>query len=348
MGDFQLFDLNTIQHIWFTAFVILVTGYVILDGFDLGTGIIHLFIKKDEERRLALNSIGPVWDGNEVWLVTAGGALFAGFPAIYATICSAFYLPIMLLLAGIIFRGVAIEFRSKQSALWWRTLWDTLFSCASLVIAFMLGTVAGALIQGIPLDAEGEFIGTFTDFIHPYSLLLGLFAIALFAMHGLLFLLMKTEGSFHDHLRKLAHPAMIQFILLYALTTTATLIYQSHMAQAFKERPYFFLIAGLHILTIANIPRLIHQGRDGLAFIFSSLNIIFLMVLFAIGTYPIVVRATNDPAALSLTIFNSSSTSETLHILLLIAGIGIPLVLAYTISIYYIFRGKVKLDSHSY
>ncbi len=337
-----------LQFIWFTLFVVLVTGYAILDGFDLGVGMLHLFSTKDEERRLMLNSIGPVWDGNEVWLVTAGGALFAGFPAIYATICTAFYAPIMLLLSGLIFRAVAIEFRSKRPSALWRWTWDVLFSLASLIIAFGLGLVLGNLIRGIPLDAEGEYAGGFLNLLNPFSLLVGLLTVSLFVMHGAIYILMKTEGAFHDKMRAYVNPTIILFIMVYAITTVATLIYQPHMAEAIKHRPVFFAIALINMLAIANIPREINHGKDGFAFISSCVNIVCLLALYAVGSYPNVLRALDGPEAYNLTIFNSSSSPKTLEILLLIAMIGVPLVVSYTLAIYWIFRGKVKLDSSSY
>jgi cytochrome d ubiquinol oxidase subunit II len=337
-----------LEFIWFTAFVILLTGYAILDGFDMGVGMLHLFSKKDEERRLMINSIGPIWDGNEVWLVTGAGALFAGFPDIYATIFSAFYIPLMALLCVLIFRAVAIEFRSKQPMLWWRWMWDVLFSLASLFIAFLLGVLLGDLIRGIPLDQHKEFIGDISDLIHPYAIMMGVFTVALFSMHGSIFLMMKTEGELHDKLRLRVNPAIIFFIITYAIVTFATLIYMPHMVEALRDRPSFFLIAIVNMLVIANIPRLINKGMDGWAFIYSCLNIMCLMALYGIGTYPNVVRAINDPAGLSLNIYNSASSQKTLEILILIALIGVPLVISYTIAIYWIFRGKVRLDSTSY
>lgn len=343
-----MFDLTSLQFIWFTIFVILLTGYALLDGFDLGVGMLHLFSKSDEERRLMLNSIGPVWDGNEVWLVTAGGALFAGFPPIYATLCSAFYLPMMILLSGLIFRAVAIEFRSKHSSHIWRWSWDILFSLASLIIALALGIVLGNLIRGLPLDSEGEFMGTLTSLLQPYALLVSVMTIALFGLHGALYILMKTEGELHDKLRAWINPIMIFFIIAYGVTTLATLIYQPHMIEAINQRPVFFIIAILNMLFIANIPREVHAKRDGRAFISSCLNIVCLFALFAIGTYPNAVRALNNPEQLSLTIYNSSSSETTLQILLLIAVIGVPLVLSYTTIIYWIFKGKVTLDNTSY
>lgn len=336
-----------LEFIWFTVFVILITGYALLDGFDLGVGILHLFSKKDEERRVMLNSIGPIWDGNEVWLVTAGGALFAGFPEVYATLCSAFYLLVMLLLSGIIFRAVAIEFRSKQPMAWWRWMWDIFFSMASFIIAFGLGVVIGNLIQGIPLDASKEFIGDFYSLIHPYSLMMGVLTVLLFTMHGCIFLLLKTEGTLHEKVRGWVNPSIICFIMAYAIATVATLIYQPHMTEAIKDNWVYFLIAVINMFAIANIPREVHLNNDFRAFASSCVNIICLFILYGIGTFPVVIRAINDPAN-SLTIFNSASSQQTLSILLLIAIIGVPLVLSYTFVIYWVFRGRVKMDSHSY
>ncbi|MCE5319264.1 MAG: cytochrome d ubiquinol oxidase subunit II [Parachlamydia sp.] len=337
-----------LEFIWFSAFVLLIIGYAVLDGFDLGVGMLHLFSTKDQERRLMLNSIGPVWDGNEVWLVTAGGALLAGFPDVYATVFSAFYTPLMGLLAALIFRAVAIEFRSKQPMAWWRWTWDILFSLGSLLIAMILGIVIGNLIRGISLDGHKEFTGTLYDLFSPYALLLGVTSTALFLMHGAIYLMLKTEGEFHEKMRRFVNPTIIFFIMCYAIATVATLIYMTHMTATIKERPIFFLIALINMFAIANIPREIYHGNDGRAFIASCVNIVCLLALFGIGTYPNVVRAINDPENLSLNIWNSASSVKTLEILLLIAIIGIPMVVTYTISIYWIFRGKVKLDATSY
>lgn len=333
---------------WFIIFVVLLTGYAILDGFDLGVGILHLFAKNDTDRRIMLNSIGPVWDGNEVWLVTAGGALFAGFPDIYATITSAFYIPVMLLLFGIIFRAVAIEFRSKRQSLLWRRTWDFAFFLGSLLIALILGAAVGNLIRGIPLDATKEFTGTLLDILNPYALLVGIFAVSLFAMHGAIYILMKTEGDLHLEMRVKSVTCIIIYIVLYAITTMATLIYMPHMVHIIQDRPYLFLIGIANILLVANIPREIYYGRDVRAFISSCLNIVCLLALYGIGTYPDVVRSTVNPEQFSLTIYNAASSKKTFENLFLIAFIGMPLVIAYTTAIYFIFRGKVKMDTHSY
>lgn len=340
--------LTNLEFTWACVVLLLLTGYAILDGFDLGVGMLHLFSKKDEERRIMLNTIGPVWDGNEVWLVTAGGAIFAGFPDVYATLCTAFYAPIMLLLTGLIFRAVAIEFRSKQPMAWWRWSWDLMFSFASFVIALGLGVVMGNMIRGIPLDEHKEFIGDWNHLIDPYSLLVGIMTVALFTMHGAIYVLMKTEGELHDKIKRRINPAIIFFIMCYAITTMATLIYLPHMADKIRERPVFFLIGLINMFAIANIPREIQRGNNGWAFLSSCLNIFCLMALYAIGTAPNLVRAINDPDNLSLTMANSASSLLTLEILIFIAFIGIPIVCAYTFSVYWIFKGKVRLESTSY
>lgn len=340
-------DLETLQVIWFGGVLLLFAGYAILDGFDLGVGIIHLFAKKDSDRRVMLNAIGPVWDGNEVWLVTAGGALFATFPEAYATLFSTFYTGVMLLLCGLIFRAVAIEFRSKQPMGWWRLGWDVLFSLASLVITFALGLVLGNVVQGMPLDSSHAYTGSFTDFLNPYALSVGLLTIALFAMHGAIYILMKTDGELHDRIRGWINPLMIFFIIVYASVTMATLIFLPHMTEAFRNRPELFVLGIGNMLAIANIPREVTRGKDGMAFISSSVAILFLVAIFAVGIFPYLIRASNAVEN-SLTIFNSSSSVATLTNVLMVALLGTPLVVAYTAGIYWIFRGKVTLDTHSY
>lgn len=230
---------------------------------------------------------------------------------------------------------------------WWRSMWDILFSFASFVIAIGLGAVMGNLITGIPLDANGEYQGTLLDLIKPYTLLMGALTASLFLMHGTIFALMKTEGPFHDKIRKAVNPTIILFIMLYAITTVTTLIYYPHMGETIKERPAFFLVALINMFAIANIPREINFGRDGRAFLSSCFNIVCLLALYGIGSYPDVLMASNDPS-LSLTIYNSASSKKTLEILHIIALIGVPMVISYTIAIYWIFRGKVRLDSMSY
>lgn len=224
--------LTDLQIIWFILVGVLFSGYAILDGFDLGTGALQLFIKGDENRRLTLNAVGPVWDGNEVWLITGGGALFAAFPYVYASVFSGFYLAFMLLLLTLIFRAVSIEFRSKQPMKWWRRGWDTTFSISSLLAALLIGVAMGNVTKGIPLDDQGNFTGTFLSLLNPYSVLLGLTTVALFAMHGGIYLLMKTQGSLQEQIKKLLRPCVIIFTVLIILHGAATLLYVPHVAAA--------------------------------------------------------------------------------------------------------------------
>jgi len=338
------FDYNTI---WFILIGVLLAGYAILDGFDLGVGSLHLFVKDDTERRILINSIGPVWDGNEVWLVTGGGALFAAFPHVYATVFSGFYTAFMLLLFGLIFRAVAIDFRSKRPSKKWRQTWDVAFSVASIAIAFLMGVALGNIVTGIPLTADKEFYGSFFSLITPYTLLVGITTVALFMMHGAIYLTMKTEGELQNKVRGWVNNTIIFFVISYVTATMATLIYYPHMVNHFKAEPLLFLVAVLNMLAIANIPREIHHGKEFKAFLSSCASIIALLGLFAIGLFPKIVYSFPNPEN-SLTIYNAASSQKTLRIMLIIALIGIPFVLAYTISIYWIFRGKVKIDSMSY
>jgi len=342
--NFDALDLNTV---WFLLIGVLFTGYAMLDGFDLGVGALHLFTKTDEERRVMLNAIGPVWDGNEVWLVTGGGALFAAFPNVYATVFSGFYLAFVLLLVALIFRAVAIEFRSKQPMRWWRQMWDIGFSAGSILSSLLIGVAMGNIAWGIPLDERGEFAGTFWSLLHPYSLLLGVTTLALFTMHGAIYALLKTAGPLHDRLRGWVRNGMIFFIVCYAVTTMATLLYVPHMAARMRAHPWLFSLALANLLAIANIPREIHHGRDGRAFLSSCAALVTLMGLFGLEMFPNLVFSNPDPTH-SLTIRNAASSAKTLGIMLWIAIAGVPLVISYTVCIYWIFRDKVKLDRMSY
>jgi cytochrome d ubiquinol oxidase subunit II len=337
-------DLNTI---WFMLVGILFTGYAILDGFDLGVGALHLLTKSDKDRRIMLNSIGPVWDGNEVWLVTGGGALFAAFPEVYATAFSGFYTAFVLLLFSLIFRAVAIEFRSKRESVVWRRSWDISFTVGSVVAALLIGVALGNIARGVPLDKHFEFAGSFWTLINPYSLLVGVTTVALFMMHGAIYLVMKTEGDLHDTIRGWVNNTIIFFIICYATTTMATLLYLPNMAANLHTNPLFFILPILNMLAVANIPREIYHRRNFRAFLSSCASMAALLALFGLGMYPNLILS--RPNILnSLNIYNAASSAGTLEIMLIIAILGMPLVLAYTVSIYWIFRGKVKLDAHSY
>ena len=322
--------------------------YVMLDGFDLGVGILHLLARTDRDRRIFLNSIGPVWDGNEVWLVIIIGGLFAGFPEVYATVFSAFYNIFTLLMAALIFRAVAIEMRSKRPMIWWRRWWDGVFFVGSVSIAFIIGLVVGNLIQGIPLNAAHDYMGTLGDFFNAYSILIGCLVVALFAVHGCIYLILKTEGELQQQMRHWVVPTVLLFLGLFILSTAVTLVYQPHMVARFIEEPVLFVVIALGLCSLAGLYQFIKARRELQAFCCSAAAMAFFVMLFGIGTFPHLVRSSIEPVSHSLEIVNSASSTLTLTVLMIIVLIGVPLVLAYMAWIHRIFAGKVHLDESSY
>lgn len=332
---------------WFLVVGAVFSGYAILDGFDLGAGAWHLFFKKEESRRIALNAVGPVWDGNEVWLVIGGGALFAGFPVVYASLFSAMYVPFMLFLLFLILRAVSIEFRSKEPGRTWRLSWDISYSVSSILLAVLLGVVLGNVLLGIPLDENHEFRGSWLSFLNPFALMTGLTTLALFMMHGAIYLAMKTEGRLFAKVALLLRRAIILFIVAFGITSLYALLYIPHLSDDFRKSPTLFVVPLLAFLSIANVPRLANKHKYLSAFLFSSLTVALLLTLVAIELYPALVYSTSETAN-HLTVYNSASSEKSLGIMLIIAAIGTPLVLAYTVFVYKTFWGKVKMDESSY
>lgn len=341
---FESIDLNIL---WFILIGVLFSGYAILDGFDLGTGAIHLFIKKDEERRLLLNAVGPVWDGNEVWLITGGGALFAAFPPVYASVFSGFYLAFMLLLLALIARAVSIEFRSKQTMHWWRQMWDVSFSAGSILASLLIGVAMGNIIWGIPLDDRGNYTGSFLALLHPYALLLGITTIALFALHGTIFLVLKTEGDLQRKLRNIARVCAGIFTVLIISHAVATVIYVPHATSTLNDYPWLYSIAVLAALSVLATLWFLNKRREGWAFLSSCSTMGCMMALFGLAMFPVMVYSNPNPQH-SIDIYNGGATHYSLSVMTVIAIIGVPLVLTYSAAIYWVFRGKVKLNDMSY
>ena len=323
------------------------SGYAILDGFDLGAGTVHLFLRKEESRRIALNAIGPVWDGNEVWLVIGGGTLFAGFPKVYATLLSAFYTPFILFLVLLILRAIAIEFRSKETMLWWRKLWDIIYSVSSTLVGFTLGVVLGNVVFGIAIDDNMIYKGGLLDIFNPYALLTGLTVVALFALHGSVYLVMKTADKLADRLVYISKIAGAFFTICYILLSAATLVYVPHAAADFREMPILFSIPVITLLLLLNERRLIVNQKYWRAFLSSAALTSLLLITIAIGLYPNILLSNIDSAN-SLTIANSAASSKSLGIILTFVLIGAPLVFIYFIFLFRTFRGKVVLDEMSY
>lgn len=337
-----------LSDLWYIVIILALICYAMLDGFDLGVGALHLLVKKDEDRRIFLNAIGPVWDGNEVWLVIVIGAMFAGFPEVYATFFSSFYNIIMVFIAVLIFRAAAIEFRSKRYSAAWRQTWDIVFAVSSICIAFGSGVILGNLIEGIPLNDQKDFTGTSIIFFRPYSLLTGVATLSLFMMHGAIYLAMKTEGALYTHVRRWIDRSIAFFVFAYGITTIYTVLYMPHMSDRLKAYPSLYIIPIISLAAIINIPLQIYKKHDGRAFIFSCISIATLLSLFALGTYPQIIRSSVNPDTNSLFVSNSASSPLTLKVLLIIVAIGLPLVFFYGIYIYRTFRGKVKLTKTSY
>ncbi len=336
-----------IQTFWFLTLGVLLAGYGILDGFDLGVGILHLGARGDTERRLFLNSIGPLWDGNEVWLVTFGGALFAAFPVAYAASFSGFYVPFMLLLFSLIFRAVSIEFRSKRPEPGWRAAWDVAFSLASGGAVLLFGAAIGNAIQGMAIDGTREFVGDTASLFTPYPLLVGAFAVVTCAMHGSIYLYLKTEGELQRRIHGWMWRTFFLFLIVYAVTSGTTLWRFPHALANFRTIPAAWGVVLLNVLAVANIPRAIHQGRPLYAFVSSSCTIAALTFLFGMALYPNLLDSSLGEAY-NLTIYNASSSLKTLRIMRTIALIGMPFVVTYTGIVYWVFRGKVKLGENSY
>lgn len=334
--------------IWFIILNVLLIGYAILDGFDLGVGIVHPFVAKtDRERRLVMNSIGPLWDGNEVWLVTFGGALFAMFPNAYASIFSAFYIPFVLLLFALIFRAVSLEFRSKRKSPFWRNFWDILFFVGSTLAAFLFGVAVGAVMQGMELSELGDYQGTLLEMLSGFSISVGLFTVALLAMHGTIYLYMKTEGELQQRLYSWMKGTYYLYLALFVIVTLWSVLFVPASLQHFGDYPILWLVPLLNIIAITNIIRAIAKHKPMYAFMSSCCTISALVFLFSAALFPDLLPASNN-ADFSVTIYNSASSILTQKIGLIIVAIGIPLVLSYTILIYWTFRGKVELGEDSY
>lgn len=335
------------QFLMYLVLMIAIVAYATLDGFDLGVGCLHLFTRTDQERRIMINAIGPVWDGNATWIVIGGGVLFAAFPKAFSTLAPNLYTPFMLMLFGFMLRAAAIEFRSKKKSPAWRSFWDISFFLASLILAVIVGAILGNLIQGMPLNSRGELEGGFLALLTPYTLTIALLGVSCFMMHGSIYVLMKTEDAFHEKIRRWTHLTILFFLIMWVVASTMTFAMQPHMTRPFIVFPWLTIMPLLSLSAVIAIPVLIHKRQDGWAFLSSCLSIFLLLSLFLLGTFPNIARSTLDPAA-SLTLMNSSVSELALWILVGVSFTGAPLSFFYFPYIYRVFKGKVILDKMSY
>ncbi len=327
-----------LQVTWFVLIGVLIAGYAILAGFDLGVGFWHLVTNKSEERRAFLRAIAPVWDGNEVWLLTAGGALFAAFPPVYAAVFSGFYLAMLLVLLGLIVRVVAIEFRNQLEETGWRQTWDWAFSLGSVLPTVLFGVALGNVVRGLELDASGNYVGGFFALLNPYALLVGLTGLAMFCTHGALFLAVKTRGELRDKARGWASKAWTAYFALFLVCSAWSLA-------AFQRGTLVFSLTASLLALLAMIGIWVFNRADspGRAFLASSVCIAAQLGAVGSTLFPNMLPASND-AALSLTVYNASSSQNTLTVMAILALAGMPIVIGYTIFIYRKFAGPVGVE----
>ncbi len=332
-------DLNTI---WFILITFLFMGFFFLEGFDYGVGILLLIIaKKDNERRAVINTIGPVWDGNEVWMVTAGAAMFAAFPHFYATFFSGFYIALIIMLLGLIIRGVAFEFRSKRENQAWRSHWDRSLFIGSLIPAFLWGVTVANLMRGVAIEADMNYYGGLIPLLNPYSLLGGVVFLGLFTLHGASFLGLKLEGDLKQNAKDLAGKIWIPVVIL----AVGFLVWTFLATDILNNPGYDGLIpAVLAAVSLLAYGWFLKKDQEGLTFIFGGLAILLTTIMVFSGLFPRLMISTLDPAY-SLTIYNASSSDYTLRVISIVAAIFIPIILVYQGWTYWIFRKRLSPES---
>jgi cytochrome d ubiquinol oxidase subunit II len=338
----------TLADIWFVLVAVLLTVYVILDGFDLGAGVLYPFIARSEEEKSVVRaSIGPIWDGNEVWLLTGAGAIFAAFPMVYAMTFSGFYLAIMFVLFGLILRAVSLEFRHRDES--WKAVWDGAFFLGSLVPSLLVGVALGNVIRGVPMDARGNYTGTFWDLLNPYSLLVGVTGLALIVQHGAAWLAVKSEGDLHARALRYRRASFWVCAVLAVATSVATIAGVSRASDLVFGRPAGWLFLGVALLGILyTVWQMYKQGGELRSFIGSAVIIIGFAGIAAVGNYPDMVPARGTPEVTSLTVERAASGHLTLFVMLILALVFVPVVLIYTALIYRTFWGKTRAGDADY
>ena len=328
-------DLNTI---WFILVTVLFIGFFFLEGFDYGVGILMPFLSKDDtERRTIINTIGPHWDGNEVWMITAGGAMFAAFPQVYATLFSGFYLALVLMLAALILRGLAFEYRSLREDPVWRARWDWAIFGGSLVPALLWGVTVGNLMRGFAIDENMNYWGGLLPLLNPFALLGGIVFVTLFAMHGANFLALKLEGDLAKRAKAFGAKAWIA-----ATVSTVLLLIWSFFATDIMQQGLIpALIAAVALLLSGWYAQ---KGNDKLAFVMGALTVVFATIMVFAGLFPRILISSIDPAY-DLTIYNASASPYALKIMTIVAGIFVPIVLIYQSFAYKVFNGRISADS---
>ena len=345
------------ETIWFICVAFMITMYVLLDGFDLGAGAIHLFAARDDrERRTIIRAIGPIWDGNEVWLIAAGGTLFFAFPTLYASSFSGFYLPLIMVLWFLMIRGLSIELRGHIKDPMWTSFWDVMFFIGSTLLAIFFGSALGNVVRGVPLGEDGYFFQPLWTNFSPfnetpgildwYTILIGLLALATLVVHGSNFIAVKTEGEVSVRSRRIARLFAFTTAALTLLATLATFWVSPYLLQSFNERPYGYVLPLVAIAGLVGMVFFNFRGNEKAAFLSSSTFIIGMLTSTVFGLYPMVLPAVNP--ANSLTIQNAASSDYSQAVGLVWWSIGMVFAAIYFIFIYRLFRGKVRLEDEGY
>jgi cytochrome bd ubiquinol oxidase subunit II len=337
--------LTALQIIWFVLWGVLWAVYFMLDGFVMGTGMLHYLLgKNDSERRALMATVGPVWNGNEVWLITAGGATFAAFPTTYALMFSYLYTALLLLLFSIIIRGVSLEFRNKMDSPGWKGLWDLGIFLGGLLPALLFGVAFGNIFAGLPMDAAG-YHGGLISLLNPYGLLTGIVFVALFFLHGTIYVSLKTTGSLSERASALAGKfwtvLLAGAVVFLASTAFATKLFDNYLGT-----PFLFIVPLLAVLSLLFIKIFLHKGSNLAAFAASSLTILLVVATGVIGLFPNLIPSSLD-TTYSMTIYNSSSSMNTLAIMTVVAFIFVPIVIGYKIWVYKIFSGRISPEEAS-
>jgi cytochrome d ubiquinol oxidase subunit II len=340
-------EMNIFQVIWFVLWGVLWAVYFMLDGFDLGAGSLLYILGKDEkDRRAIYQATGPFWDGNEVWLITAGGATFAAFPKAYAVMFSALYSALLLLLFSLIIRGVAIEYRNKHESPSWRSIWDFLFFLGSLLPALLLGVAFANIFKGVAIDQKGIFQETLFHLLNPYGLLGGLLFVFCFATHGAIWVAFKTMDHLSERAGNLAKKlwvvTLILVVLFWVYSFAATRIWDNYL-----KAPILFVFPALAVIAYLSVPVFLNKKAYFKAWVGSALTIVAFTAWGVAGLFPNILPSSIDPA-FSLTIMNSSSSELTLKIMTIVAVIFVPIVLAYTIWAYKTFSHKITEKDIAY
>ena len=330
-----------LQTLWFILIAVLWIGFYFLEGFDFGVGMLLPFLgKKDKERRVIINTIGPVWDGNEVWLLTAGGATFAAFPHWYATLFSGFYLAFFLLIVGLILRGIAMEYRSKDSSPKWRSTFDWMIAVGSFLPSFLLGTAFANLASGVPINADMIYTGNLFTLLNPFGLIGGITMVSVFLLHGANFLTLKLDGDMRDRTRQVSKKLYVAAAIAVIVLAITTYIY-TDITTKLGINPGITPIASVVVLLATII--FINRKMEGWAFISTGVHIILTQIAFFTLMFPRVMISSTDPAY-NLTIYNASSSQYSLSVMSIIALIFIPFVLLYQGWSYYMFRKRISTD----